>query len=636
MFFPVKMCKASIIGFRNQLPEFVKTLHEAGIVQLKEISNPHFNKESVLEEFAEVSEQLVKLQAIKKALPEIEVKKTFPPLTTKDAIQESKKLEVEQAISKIKAQKESLLAKKQLLSESEKNISSFSKFDFDFSQLSESSIVSVAAAKMSKNGFKVFEKELKENKIMFETTDKELDKENLIIIVAVEKKNEDKSRMAFDKANAIVLQLPQIKGTPIEALEETRKQISGIEKQVTELDEELLELSKKNYAFVCFLEETLQIEYERSGITSRFARTEDLFALEAYLPEKDYDKLVQALDEKFKNRFFVQKTTGHGLHKEADEVPTLLDNPPQASSLEFMTRFVSLPKSFDIDPTLVYGLIFPIVYGMMLGDVGYGLLSIVFALVLRKISAPDGLLRPISTIWAIAAIPSIIFGIFFDEYFGFSHVHLAEKFGLHIEPLYHGVERLHNIQEVLMMTIGLGFLVIAFGFILGFVKEWREGNRSHAIGKLAWVTLMVSGTAMLASIALQIDGAVGVAAIIGFLASLAVIIKTEGMMGLIEIPSVAGNILSFARILAVGLASVVVAVTLNDLAFPSLENGVVFFIISLPIFLFGHAFNAFLGMFEGLIQGSRLNYVEFYSKFYSGGGKEFSPFRVKRKFSKGR
>ena len=93
--------------------------------------------------------------------------------------------------------------------------------------------------------------------------------------------------------------------------------------------------------------------------------------------------------------------------------------------------------------------------------------------------------------------------------------------------------------------------------------------------------------------------------------------------------------MSFARILAVGLASVVVAVTLNDLAFPSPEKGILLLVL-LPIYLFGHAFNTFLGMFEGLIQGSRLNFVEFYSKFYLGGGKEFSPFKIMRSNQKRR
>jgi len=91
--------------------------------------------------------------------------------------------------------------------------------------------------------------------------------------------------------------------------------------------------------------------------------------------------------------------------------------------------------------------------------------------------------------------------------------------------------------------------------------------------------------------------------------------------------------MSFSRILAVGLVGTLIALILNDLLFPSLDKGILL-IILVPIYIIGHLFNAFLAMFESFIQGARLNYVEFYSKFYEGGGKEFSPFRLTRKFVK--
>ncbi|MDO8633736.1 MAG: V-type ATP synthase subunit I [archaeon] len=636
MFFPAKMSKARIVGIRKQLPDFVKTLHEAGLAEVKEISLENFRKETSLELFAEVSEELVKLSAIKKALPETRVEKTRPAVGVAQALNGARKLGVAEKIAKIREQKELLLSKKQGLLDTEKNVATFSKFSLDFSGLPESGIVGLVAARFQKNNYHVFTKELEGHKVGFESTEKEVDKENVLAIIAFEKSKEAQVRSLLEKNGGALEALPRISGKPAIVLAGVREEIHEIEEKLLGLEKQLLAVSKEHYADVCFLAEVLEIESEEALVSSRFGRTEDLFVLEAFVPEKDFEKLFVVLSGKFGERVFVEKASKHEMHGESDDVPTLLENPPQLGAFEFMTRFVSLPKSSDIDPTIVFAFVFPIVYGMMLGDVGYGLLSILFAFLLMRVSAPDGLLRPIAAIWAVAAVPSIFFGVFFDEYFGFSHVHLAEKFGLHIEPIYHGLERLHNIQEVLMLTIGLGFVIISLGFFLGFVRSLREGNKSHAIGKLAWITLLVSGTALLASVALGTDGLVGTAAIVGFLASLAVIVKAEGMVALIEIPSVAGNILSFARILAVGLASVVVAATINDLVFPSLENGVVFFLISLPIFLFGHAFNTFLGMFEGLIQGARLNYVEFFSKFYSGGGREFSPFRVKRKFSKGR
>ncbi|MBI2597625.1 MAG: hypothetical protein HYW50_00330 [Candidatus Diapherotrites archaeon] len=253
-----------------------------------------------------------------------------------------------------------------------------------------------------------------------------------------------------------------------------------------------------------------------------------------------------------------------------------------------------------------------------------------------KKSSPDGLLSPIAKIWAICSFPTIFFGFLFDEFFGFSHAELAEKLGFSIQPLYHGLERLHNVQEVLLLTIATGFVLVLLGFALGFVKEYREKNMLHAAAKLSWVFLLLSGAFLLFSIATGSNDFTALAVgVIVFLASTAVIFKAEGIVGIMEIPSIAGNILSFSRILAVGLASAVVAIIINDLVFPDPKSGFLIF-ITFPIFLFGHMFNTFLGMFESLIQGARLNYVEFFSKFYSGGGREFSPFKEKRKFTKRR
>ncbi|MEM4391118.1 MAG: hypothetical protein QXX06_04640, partial [Candidatus Diapherotrites archaeon] len=111
------------------------------------------------------------------------------------------------------------------------------------------------------------------------------------------------------------------------------------------------------------------------------------------------------------------------------------------------------------------------------------------------------------------------------------------------------------------------------------------------------------------------------------------VIKEEGIIGAIEIPGVVGNILSFARIIAVGLVGTVIASILNTMALPSAENGFLI-LFTLPLFIFGHLFNAFLAMFEALVQGARLNVVEFYSKFFEGGGEEFSPFRFRSKYLK--
>jgi V/A-type H+-transporting ATPase subunit I len=275
---------------------------------------------------------------------------------------------------------------------------------------------------------------------------------------------------------------------------------------------------------------------------------------------------------------------------------------------------------------------FPIFYGMMLGDAGYGLISLGLAYGLLKISPKEGMLYPFAKIWFYCAIPALVFGFIYDEFFGFPHHTLLEFFGIHAN-FYYGLERLHEIQRLLPITLLVGVIAMAAGFFFGFLNAFKEKHFSHAYAKLGWFFVVVSGTFLVSAGMFNIFPFMLIPSGIVFAIALIPILKAEGPIALIEIPGVAGNILSFARILAVGLASVVVAVILNDIVLPDPSQGLAMF-ITLPLYVFGHVGNTFLGMFESLIQGARLNYVEFFSKFYHGGGKAFTPFRANRKFTK--
>ena len=172
------------------------------------------------------------------------------------------------------------------------------------------------------------------------------------------------------------------------------------------------------------------------------------------------------------------------------------------------------------------------------------------------------------------------------------------------------------------------------GFLLGAYNKWREGHMWHTAGKLAWILVEFSGVALVASVMFSaLPASVIYPAAGAFILGLLVILKAEGAMGMIEIPGLASNIFSYARILAVGIASVVVAELINELLLPSADKGVLA-IVLIPVYVGLHLFNAVLGMFESLVQGARLNYVEFFPKFYEGGGSKFNPFKYVKRFTR--
>jgi V/A-type H+-transporting ATPase subunit I len=178
------------------------------------------------------------------------------------------------------------------------------------------------------------------------------------------------------------------------------------------------------------------------------------------------------------------------------------------------------------------------------------------------------------------------------------------------------------------VTILTGLVHIGCGFIIGAYNQWGH-HRKHAYAKIAWIGVEIGGTVAIASyLGFLPDFAMlpGV----GLLAASAIgLFFTEGIVGLLEIPGLAGNVLSYARIAAVGVVGVVLAEIINEILVPTPAAGLLV-IILLPLLIILHAVNTFIAMFEAIIQGGRLNVIEFRSKFLEGGGVLFDPFSLKK------
>jgi V/A-type H+-transporting ATPase subunit I len=249
-----------------------------------------------------------------------------------------------------------------------------------------------------------------------------------------------------------------------------------------------------------------------------------------------------------------------------------------------------------------------------------------------------GLGHGVASIWRFSAAAGIIFGLIFDEWLGMSSYQLLQLLGewgiLNLAamgitgPLYAGFSRSHNVSLLLGFSILLGLVHLAFGFFLGALNEWNH-NRKHAIGKLAWIFIEIGGAIAVASLMLSmLPAEIGLMGVGLLVLATAVMALTEGPVGLIELPGLIGNVLSYARIAAVGLVGVLLAELINSIFMPSPGEGLLYAVLMVPLLLLFHVLNIGLAMVECLVQGGRLNLVEFYSKFFHGGGREFTPFMM--------
>jgi V/A-type H+-transporting ATPase subunit I len=192
-------------------------------------------------------------------------------------------------------------------------------------------------------------------------------------------------------------------------------------------------------------------------------------------------------------------------------------------------------------------------------------------------------------------------------------LHVFEK----IPILFHRAE---HLGQVFTISALIGLIHVNFGYLLGFYNEYiRHGFREAFLEKGSWFILQIGAALWL------FYGMTAGAPVIAL--SVAMIFLGEGVEGVVEIPSLLSNILSYLRIFGVSVAAVALAAVVNGIADTAFgAGGIVGILFGTFILVFGHVFNTFIKIMEGFLQGIRLHYVEMFGKFYEGGGKKYAPF----------
>lgn len=623
---PKKMKKARVIVLRAAVERLIRDLHEAGVVEIRKSHYEGMDEGRPLASFEELSAQLLKLRGIL-ALMESNRGKTEhgKPLLmeTPRALEETKKLQLETQLRELT--QEATVISEQIRDLESKALVIDRILQFggvDFSRLSTKKLgyrigeVAHAAAvkeKLEKIGDSTVASKPGSN----------------VILVLYDRKDEDGVDSLLSDSGFNQFEIPEGTTTPFDTINRLNADNENKKTKLEAVKKKLTALSDANIEKVKSLLLSLEVEAERAGIASRFSASKYLYVLEGWILEEDYGKLHKIV-EKYGNEAMLEETHfGHG-----EMPPTVLDNPKGAGPFEFITKSYSLPNYYELDPTMAYLIMIPVLYGMIVGDVVYGIVSMLLAMWLMKKFKNSYTMYNVSKLWFYAAFPTMLFGLIFDEWGGMSHQHLLEYLGgwlgLHIgeEPFYHGFHRMENILALVAITVLVGIVHLGAGFVLGAVNEWHH-NRKHAYAKIAWLGLEIG--ALLALVAgLGMAPQMLLTAGLALLAvSVIVIAMTEGIIGVIEIPGILGNILSYTRIAAIGIVGIVIAELLNEFLKPLPSHGL-FLLLLIPLYLLLHVANCFIAMFESIIQGGRLNIVEFKSKFMHGGGVEFNPFALKK------
>jgi len=398
---------------------------------------------------------------------------------------------------------------------------------------------------------------------------------------------------------------------------------SDLENQKKIYNDKLELLIKEKSSHFLQYEDFLSSEIDKMEAPLRFTTSTNTFLVEGWISENKFNPLQKTIKNKFGDRVHLEKVK----YSDQESIPVEFKHPSPVKPFELLLDLFEYPKSREIDPTFAIFITFPLFYGIMLGDIGYGLIIFLSSLLLKKKFKTEGW-KMLLGILEYSSLYTIAFGLIDGEFFGFDIFHLLEIeeiFGIHM-PI---IDRIVDFMPVLILSISIGVLHILLGLILGFINiKKAHGIKEAILEKGSWIILIISFIVIVISsffsqALIYLGGGLLVISII-------LLLLGEGFIGLIEIFGIMSNILSYVRLMAIGLSSVGIAIVINSIVMDIvIPKGGVFILLGYIILIVGHVGNIMLGILASFLHALRLHYVEFFTKFYEGGGIKFKPFGTK-------
>ena len=429
---------------------------------------------------------------------------------------------------------------------------------------------------------------------------------------------------------------PKLSGTPAEAMQELYERNRTLTAKKVDLENALAEEAGNRIRLVEGAYDAAVIERDRAMAAADLVRTSATFELEGWVPSDKLNAVEQSI-RSITDAFYLDVRD-----PEDDEAPpSYVENNKFTTPFEQVTNLYSRPDPKGIDATPYMAPFYVLLFGLMLSDTGYGIVLAILTAVFIKIKKPTGMSGGFARVLFWGGISTIVWGVLVGTFFGMDFDVL---FGTkNLLPIF--VDPMENPIGMLILCFGLGVLHILFGVILKMKVAFSNGDWQTAIfDSLSWILIVLGLIVYAVPSAVpglpKVIGTVGLAAA-GLGAVMILLFKgrdkknpfartISGLGELYQVTSYLSDILSYARLFALGIATGVIASVFNELCkmlmgSPILVLRILGIAVACVLLVALHGFNIAINTLGAFVHCARLQYVEFYGKFYEMGGRAFRP-----------
>ena len=438
------------------------------------------------------------------------------------------------------------------------------------------------------------------------------------------------------------------RGIPAERAEQARREISALEDEIAALEKEIVSY-KGARSSLQFMVDYYAMRTEKYNVLSKLSQRNRVFVITGYVPTKAAPSLTAALEHKYNAAVETEDAP--------EDAPVMLKNKYLTEPVEGIVRTFAMPTKGEIDPTGIMAFFYYILFGMMLSDAAYGLimtLGCFFALKKFKSMEPD--MKKTLRMFMYCGISTMFWGVMFGSYFGDVVPTVSRTFfgkEVTIPPLW--FEPVKDPMKMLMFSFVIGIIHLFTGLGIKLYQCIKAKDWAAAFGDCIFWYMLVGGGILylfrvdmflsMAGLTTKLPAVWGtVAAVIAGIGALGILLFTapqnkmgkrlaKGAYSLYGVTSWLSDILSYSRLLALGLATGVIATVFNKMG-SMFGGGVVGAIIFVIVFVIGHTLNLGINALGAYVHTNRLQFVEFFGKFFEGGGREFSPFAAHTKYYK--